>query len=116
MIRHPLNTKVQRLDRIKWIKNELTQSDSTIGPNDQAVIMSTKLTAITPLSLTRRDTEPLHEDWLLWTQKTPISLWSNLYTIIRSRTKRCPNFEKSGDTIENFSGQCPAIALLRGNT
>ena len=38
------------------------------------------------------------------------------YTINRFHTRMCPNCEESEEMVEHFLGQCPATALLRGNT
>ena len=106
-IKHLINSKVQRLDTAKWIKNKHTHTDSIIGSNELSVISQLNNNYIKNKSSYRT---------ILHMITGHCGLNKHLYTINRSHSKMCPNCEESEETVEHFLGQCPATALLRGNT
>ena len=106
-IKHLINSKVQRLDTAKWIKNKHTHTDSIIGSNELSVISQLNNNYIKNKKSYRT---------ILHMITGHCGLNKHLYNINRSHSKMCPNCEESEETVEHFLGQCPATALLRGNT
>ena len=106
-IKYLINNKVQHLDRVKWMKNTHKHTADTTGPNDQPIINQLNKSFSRNKACYRAITHMITGH---------CTLNKHLHNINRSRTKMCPNCEESEETVEHFLGQCPATAILRGNT
>ena len=84
-IKYLINSKVQHLDSIKWIKNKHDHANSTIGSDEHLVINQLKFNSI---YIKNRMSYRIILHMITGLKK-------HFHTINRSCTKMCPNCEES---------------------